>query len=322
MKVTYVVLVIILVGCVQFVRAQSGYIGVLPMQYIPSFAGSTGNARLVTLAGYRNVPSKYYPTNPDNVREKTTITSFSFDHFIPKIASGIGLTFNYLNFNRPQFSVDTIGSMNRLSRVRDSDTLQKYQNAFQTSLVLSPKISLKGKYTIAPALQITHTYLNRSANLYHESYRFQDSNNTKDSKLAITGSVLFNAKKYYIGLAVHSPGYYFSEFDNYRWGEYLQANPFWFTLIQAGYTYQRKEDSKFSFTPQIVLYSSFARNTIIRFMQLTVKLRYKNIIGGVGNGIFVGYQNERISVVLGQRFGVRSHTEISFRFCFKNNKKI
>jgi hypothetical protein len=89
--------------------AQSRWIGNLPMQYNPSFAGSTGGHRISSMGS-----SQYYKQheNDSNFFKRNDWESgLSYDVFISRIASGLGfiLSYNTMDHKSYHFSTDSSG---------------------------------------------------------------------------------------------------------------------------------------------------------------------------------------------------------------------
>jgi hypothetical protein len=146
-------------------------IGVLPMEYNPSFAGSVGNSRIVS-----NL--YYYKSSFWNNTNVLTAGRFdlSYDNYYPAIRSGVGVIFNESYH----------------SQIINDSTLFKIWSS-SIDLILAPKISIKGKYTISPSFGIK----------YMSHYGWSDRpQNTFFDGFAIKSGILFNTSHYYIGYAI------------------------------------------------------------------------------------------------------------------------
>lgn len=250
-------------------------LGTLPMRYISSFAGETGAARLNLYGHYtwRDIP---------NIRrENMYYAAMSYDQFIPALRTGIGFSAQRLNW-----------------QLDDLQTQPNYPagievNAYYLSLDIAPKFSIKGKYTLSPSINLNYIASNSEADYFGGIEGF-------GSRFGI----MWNTPKYYIG-------YSFNGINNYHWHFNYPVDmdgkvPYHFmSYLQAGYTFQKSKDSKFSFTPQLVLlvthpYSSFFNNALDRYVQaFNFNFRYKTFIWGVNNaGIHLGFQNERFRLML------------------------
>jgi hypothetical protein len=154
------------------------------------------------------------------------------------------------------------------------------QNSF-AKISLSPKFSFKGKYTFAPFLDLSLGGLNASGG----------------------AGVLINSLNGYIGLT-------FSSMLN----AVRHSNTVYFPFIQAGYTFRRTPESKFSFTPQMALgytETSIQRNYFHKDLNLT--FRYKKLIWGANlysGGFMIGFQNSNFKIQLNQSLVRRYYTDI------------
>lgn len=118
--------------------------------------------------------------------------------------------------------------------------------------------------------------------------------------------------------------------------------------LQAGYTFQRSTESKFSFTPQIMVraigdrYNHYTNSdyffeefeyTFDRpyslLLRYNLNFRYSKFIGGLNNaGVHVGFQNDRLRVMVTNRGllnffqpGSSYNGNLSFRYVFKEKTK-
>ena len=251
----------------------------LPMHYIPSFAGNIGSLRLANETQSFNEKGYY--------KELTTFVSV--DGFIPKLSSGLGAYIGY-NDQRNKYS-----SVKQQSKMVD------------LGLVFAPKISIKGKYTLSPAISV-------NANIYEyysEAYSYpitSDWNLPYDTLINVPAgytskyqmteklSLLFNSKKMYIGAAFNTQ---------------LENLTSWNILVQAGATFQRTDESKFSFSPSVIWQSLYSRSVLEyylnnkltrnehRFVPSNVNLnfRYQKVLFGVGYyGFMAGFQHKNFRI--------------------------
>jgi hypothetical protein len=263
--------------------------GVLPMQYNPSFAGTVGNSRIVSNISY------HYQN--DSYSRKGYGLNLSYDNYLPKIRSGIGITANA--------NGSTYGD----------DYYKTDQQSASISFIAAPKISLKGKYTISPSLQVSyidlHTKYNSSHSYYEDKYL---------TGLVGTAGILFNATHYYIGYSIRI-------FNSY--GLRYRYNDKIYSFLQFGYTFQKSADSKFSFTPQIVLPITGDSKYYLFWPAYTLGFRYDNyLLGVVSNytlfiptGIQLGWQNKRLRLIASIDFSPGYQANISMRYIFNHDKK-
>ena len=290
------------------------------MQYNPSFAGEAGAGRLSSVATHNNLLSGRSDRRSWGPYQNTFGIYTSYDQFIPALGTGIGITTGYEGIRNNYQNVD---------------------NGF-ISLAVAPKISIKGKYTLSPSLNISYgmaelDYVNTS------SYNLPDDKLIESVRM--TGSkagLLFNANKYYIGYSVSLVNHY--NYKNEKGDKISYRNTEGFkSWLQMGYTFQRSSESKFSFTPQLVFSISekrYSGDNVIQLHAINLNFRYKQFIAGFNNtGIQLGFQNERLRLMFSSGFGILSPWEgayafrtrpyydrplngnLSFRYIFKNTDK-
>jgi len=178
-RVALFFLVLIAIPLYQKTVAQDLPIGILPMEYNPSFAGSVGNSRIVSNITY---------VEPYNDSQFSTSGiydfDFSFDNYFPFLRSGIGI-------------------VSKIGRYNATNSLGIDLNIWTTSneLSVAPKISIKGKYTLSPSMSLKY---NRLFSYHTESWHKSSGNFY--SKFGL----LLNSSHYYIGYAAEyhygSPG--------------------------------------------------------------------------------------------------------------------
>ena len=272
---------------VQPAFSQISPIGALPMQYNPSFAGTVGNSRVATNISY-HFQNKYYS-------RKGYGLNLSYDNYFPKIRSGIGIT------------AHANGSTN------DDDYYITDQQSAGISFIIAPKISLKGKYTISPSLQVSYQNFFQNYNSWYQYY--EDGHSTG---LVGTAGILFNASHYYIGYSIrifNSCGL------RYRYNDKIHS------FLQFGYTFQKSENAKFSFTPQIALPITDESDYLLFWPAYNLSFRYqKYIIGLIGydyvpTGIQLGWQNNGWRLLLSNEFGGTYRANLSMRYIFNMDKK-
>ena len=144
-------------------------IGIMPMEYNPSLAGSVGNSRLVSSFTYIEPQSGSWGS-----RSSIYELDLSYDNYFPAIRSGIGI-------------VTKVGRYNATSYI--GTDLKIWTTS--TEIAIAPKISIKGKYTLSPSVSIMYNKLFS----YHTEtwHRFSDQFYSKFG-------LLYNASHYYIGL--------------------------------------------------------------------------------------------------------------------------
>ncbi|HEX8548069.1 MAG TPA: hypothetical protein VF691_14000 [Cytophagaceae bacterium] len=297
-------------------NAQSSLVGTLPMQFNPAFAGAVGSPRIGTSAYLVSTNFEGFGSRVYKYRRKNL--SLSFDKFVPKIGSGIGIQGSYTNSFRNDSDLPTTDNTDNIN----------------LGLSFAPKFSFKGKYTLSPAVEINGNIKN--TNYQHLSHKSEPVN-TSFSPGARLG-LSFNASKFYIGASYHFDG----NFRNYRgigWfgerrGYTATSGPHGY--LQLGYNFQKREDSKFGFSPQLVLgrskehfkSSNQEYSAISNYMLINLNFRYKQFVWGTswagyyGVQLMAGWQkkNFRIAYLHAGQFNLTSFVgEVSFRYIF--NKK-
>ncbi len=307
------------VFCTTEIYSQSSLIGTLPMQFNPAFAGGAGCPRIgtsshVVIYNYKSPFSNFgtYKYNRQNF-------AFSYDNFIPKINSGIGIQGGYsrLAYNGWQ-----------------TNNLDLTQDIF-LGLSIAPKFSFKGKYTLSPAVEIKANFKNTNYEHFSQKWEPVKSSINPEFRLGLA----FNARKFYTGLSYHINGSLGNERGGRIYGvngnRFTSTSPIW--LVQLGYNFQKREDSKFSFSPQIVFarynyqVEDIYKNAITTRSDLYLNLifRFKKVIWGTTYGgyegikLIVGWQNKNIKIAYLHGGGLTANYngEVSLRYIF-NCKKI
>lgn len=273
-------------------------IGAMPMEYNPSFAGSVGNSRIASNVSYYN--SNFM--DGYNVLYSGRI-DLSYDNYFPSIRSGVGVAINQ------DYHVQNIDD-SPISKIWSTDI----------DLILAPKISLKGKYTISPS--IGFKYMSRYG--WHDHYQDMVS---KDG-FAMQSGLLFNTSHYYIGYAIE-----------YTFNDYYHYNSFGFSglisAVQFGYTFQKSVNSDFSFTPQLALPILFSSGIGVYWPSYILSFRYKNLIVAATSqfeysyptGFQIGWQNKGWRILFSNDFSERNDfvksydANLSLRYIFNRDKK-
>jgi hypothetical protein len=259
-------------------------LGTLPMLFNGGFAGEGENARVTTGIGGRN--------GAGWSREKMFNYFGSYDQFLPKLRTGIGVTLIRSHYNY-YISSDTASYDHR-------------KNAAIISL--SPKFSFKGKYTLAPFADFAYST--------HEDSQLGDFLNRR---IGIRTGFLFNARKFYAGVT------YNTYTKHYTMNSYfLESYERYPLILQVGYTFQRLPESNFSFTPQ---FAFFIRPNPSLYedrldFDFNLMFRYKKFIGSFNNnGLGLGMQTNKFRVLLSQNYmffkNTTWHGTLSMRYIFK-----
>ncbi|MCR6641282.1 MAG: type IX secretion system membrane protein PorP/SprF [Sporocytophaga sp.] len=230
---------------------------------IPLFAGNAGGHRLVTFAGYTSTKEgegrmKGNYVNSFN-KESMPVLGFSYDNFISKLATGIGFFTSWNNSDE----------RTRIANLNSS--------ALKTGVVISPKVSLKGKYTIAPSIGLTYKHWRFAlSDIY--SYPI----NGKYDALNLSAGLLFNSERFYLGYS-----YYFVPFkgkDVYTFYEdKKQTHVFakMYGIVQTGFKYQRNKESKTSYSLQAAIRVDKYFEGADLFNNINFTVKHKSILFGV-----------------------------------------
>lgn len=263
------------------------------MQYNGSFAGEAGASRISSSA-------YYYKFNNNTFRTGNQAGIYtSYDQFFKSIGTGIGVTAGYQGSNEDwPFSGGQI---------------------FFSSLAVAPKISIKGKYTLSPSVDISRLAGNFYSNELNISRtELQTSINSK-------AGLLFNTPKYYIGYSVYLFDKEKMVYDN------SFRNPRRFrSYLQLGYSFRKTSESKFSFTPQIAIRlqeKTHPDDDVMDHTAINLTFRYSQYIAGINNtGFHLGIQKENLRIMFSSMIGLSTSREpysgnLSFRYIFKNADK-
>lgn len=235
----------------QFLYSQI-WLGSLPMHYNPSFAGSSDEIRISTYNAYQRVNAEQ-----DNSEGIRGLQAISGDLFISKISTGIGLNFSYYSPSQMRFFVPTISHL------------------FNAELVVAPKISIKGKFTISPSLSLSYY-----KNTYNYSNSWLADGNRPDSKIDYRFGILLNNKRFFAGVAMEL-GPRVSKVDDFKATSQILSSSY--TILHAGYAFKLDKDDNLSLTPQAVLqipsYDFYLINLI---PTANIIMRYKKWLTGIG----------------------------------------
>lgn len=214
-------------------------------------------------------------------------THTSFDHFVPAIASGIGISTSYYGNNSDYFE----------------------GGGYDISLAIAPKISIKGKYTLSPSVDISHGSLHSTYTIGYNTYeRIEDF---KQEFIRSRLGLLFNTNRYYVGVSFFA----FNKNDHAIYPGGIRStynlNPYkHLGAFQFGYTFQKSPESKFSFTPQLSIHlydENFTTDEglILPVPYFNFNFRYTKYIMGVSNaGFHVGLQTEKLRLMVSNNFNL------------------
>lgn len=280
--------------------SQSIPVGLMPMQYNGSFAGSAGNSRISSafmLESYQVASGGY-----EIFRLQSQA---SYDRFYPKLRSGVGITISNTTYNF-------------------DNNFRGWAEEFVLSSInidFAPKFPIKGKYTISPSVSLRYfgnfiEYVGDSVDLNPPL-----ENGYNDGLTSRLG-VLFNSDRYYIGFSFPL---FRATFQYINWSEFR-------TFIQLGYTFQESETSKFSFTPQLLFDLSSKSNEYDKILNRTLYnlgFRYGQWLGSVIGedelmpiGFQLGWQNNGWRILSINQFDDGTYSPgLSLRYIFNQNKQ-
>ena len=313
-------------------------LGAMPMQLNPSFAGEAGAGRLSSVATHSNL-----------FTTKTALSPFSFnsfgfynsyDRFFSVLRSGIGIAYGYEGLRMSQTLEPVSPDTSSTTGNANPHNYDKSIDNYYISLSVAPKISIKGKYTLSPSIDISQSFalLDWVDPLYSPSIETVKKMRNTSSRFGL----LFSGKNFYIGFSLLRLNRYRyitadSTFRIPRVGDnfahhFLQGKRHY---LQLGYTFQRSSESKFSFTPQLafIFYERInLRSLFFGYPVMNLTFRYEQYLAGINNsGFHLGFQDERLRVMLSSGLGLRTgwgpypagniNGNLSFRYIFKNGDK-
>ena len=309
----YRILVITLLtgGALYFPKCLAQPLGVIPTQYNGSFAGGVNDPRI-------NTDFEYHRQNPINHYSATT----SYDQMIPAIRSGIALSASYYSSN---YKTSTLSSK--------SDGYNIYF-AVAPKFSLQEKGSLKGKFTISPSIDIRY-YSSGSTLSWQPNENWPDSvSQTNVEGFSSRLGILMNTRNYYVGYSARLLNF---NTQSKNIGEGYNSG--FYSTLQAGYSYQKKPDSKFSITPEIAITlntnpdfpGKFKDKTDFFIADYNLRFRYDKLLWGIARGmrgvaegtkvpsLQLGYQQDSWRVLTTHGFEDGYSGNLSFRNIFKKS---
>lgn len=302
-------------------------LGVLPMEFNPSFAGGAGAARLNSAFGYSASKSNFGSGQGYDLFA-------SYDQFVPSLRSGLALTVSRVSSSSVSYNPRAKGSFFKPSKEVVGEF---FSEDYLISMAVAPKFSIKGKYTLSPSVDFSlqHGSFNSQAAPGHSLYVPESGSYMHlSSKLGL----LFNTHKYYIGYSASIFGK-----TNLSWEETPNTyNPllrqgihpgYTWQTIQAGYTFQKNPESEFSFTPQLAFSLALGDEGTNLNLKFNLTARYKRYLAGLDGsmpfvGAHVGYQTDKWRLMLNQHItnideenAIPFSGNISFRYLFNKTDK-
>ncbi len=268
-------------------------IGILPLQDNSSFAGAAKHSRVFVQAGHHFIK---YDKDERNYKLYT-----SYDKYIRAIGSGIGLSVNR-------------GLKKRLGDNYNSGKT-KSENTF--SGMIAPKLSLKGKYTISPSLNINYTY---------GKIRRANTNNYYQGSEGFLG-LSFNSPKSYIALSAKL----------FRNNHFEIHEKFYYDFaIQLGHAFILNGNEKLAILPQLaILLKSYTYGGDYMgcgvagdFINYSLGFRYDKLHLAIFNeqrsqkiptGFQIGWQTKGFKILLSNTFNVNYSAWLTLRYLFNQN---
>jgi hypothetical protein len=291
--------------CFATAEAQLLPVGFLPTYHNGGFAGEAGAPRISTFSYYNHGDFGGFANRYSWTRKGSLVTA---DHFFKKMRSGIALT---------------------AGQEKDTEsTTDSYKNSM-ISLAFSPKFSSRGKYTLAPFVDVSVV---RTKYIAFEEVHYYGSPFPPGSyhwnELGVRTGFLVNSDKAYAGISAEIFDYNSSPFENTHY-RFLSEIKY---LLQTGYTFQRKPESRFSFTPQLLLgYERYRIETIGEWhrqiiIDLNLVFRYGKFIAGLNRaGFMAGYQNSKVKIqlsgILNRRFNAYTGS-VGLRYVLRKDQNV
>lgn len=282
-KIIRIVLLIFLSYSSLDVLGQELWINAMPMHYHPSFAGNIEQWRVATSNSLN-----FSPNRLDNEN------FFSIDKFLGKLHSGVGIELRYSNGKINYYHYPFEGFK---------------WHSLEGRLILAPKFSFNGKYTLSPSIQASwYNYV------HYVKLDYNDVNSTipetvkySQDKFFLKFGLLFNSRKFFIGLTYTLPHIPNPDYDLSTVPRYKYQN----LDFISGYTFRKSEDAKFSFTPSVFIGERTRKQDEYLFsvpriyaMNLTFNFKYKNAIAGIDlkRNLMLGYEGKKLRIMLIQKY--------------------
>ena len=265
---------------------QYPWISSLPTYYHPSFAGSSGKPR-IAFNNTLTFQEKNIIYSAKNYNNRCII---SYDNFLTKLHSGIGVSLRYSNDGYIHKYVKFI------------------TNSGEINATIAPKFSFNGRFTLSPSFQVYKSFEFVKADLNYplsgdSTISSLDTNITRHNSGLKIG-MMVNTKKLFVGIGFFMNQY--TPFYNQNGLIGKGGNLF----ILTGYTFKFREASKFSFTP-VIMYgfnrTIFVMNEDydINYDNIYLELKYSKFFAGVSlrREIMLGYKTEKFQFMFTGRYG-------------------
>jgi hypothetical protein len=173
------------------------------------------------------------------------------------------------------------------------------------SVAVAPKISLNGKYTLSPSLNLEYTAVQAPTSTVTINDTSLVRHGYTSKHWQSRAGLLFNTNKFYVGYSVDIMNDW--DFNSDNGLQRSRRLDGFNSYLQLGYTFQRSPESDFSITPQVAFYmghensgwnKTFDKLGIYLFQGYNVTFRYKQFIWGVNNmGVHGGWQSRRLKLM-------------------------
>lgn len=259
------------------------------MLYNPSFAGSAGQGRIISMNGMLGMNG-------------STTHYLSYDQFVPEIYGGVGLYVNRSNLT----------------------SIWKANQNTGIGLIYSPKFTYnENSITIAPSVSFEGGYQYFNYNLSNVDDNDDDTSRIERGFFALINSgVLINNRKSFIGIS-------WSDVSRTRISLMKNGKTRFNGGLQLGRTFSSSQNNLRSFTPVLAVnvykrtYSGVRYNWIANFNFKRDKFLWGvNVRSGFSLGGMIGYQSKALklgfAVSAGERaYNYSNYYELAFTTNFK-----
>lgn len=281
-RATFLFFAILIMSFSQNAFCQYLPIGILPMEYNPSFAGSVGNSRIVSNFIYKEPYDGYY-SSVSGLYE----FDLSYDNYFPALRSGIGIVTKVGTYDVDRYSGIDLKIW-----------------ATSTELAIAPKISIKGKYTLSPSFSLKYNrFFSYHTDTWHRS----------SGQFYSKFGLLFNASHYYIGYAAEY---------HYGSSGLTTALQFGYTFqksIDSRFSFTPQFALPILISPGIYVYwPSYNLSFRYRSFILGAISQYEY---AYPTGFQVGWQNKSWRILLSNNLKGRHIANLTLRYIFNQDKE-
>lgn len=300
------------------ISSSTTYSQVLPVSLIPtenngSFAGMSDQSRLIINNSH----------NSANISRPSFFASY--DSFLKLLSTGVGISIHNYDYSTNYVSFDNLIDESDPDQTDNffNNTINYQHNYRETvaSLSVAPKLSLKGKYTISPSLKFT--YGQGNVRLIRDDVQVYNRNL---ENVNVVAGIAVNTYRSYIGYSIMVYGQDKIDFSK----RYISNNPpiigKYYSVLEGGHTFFRKNESRFTFTPQLAvfIYNFEGDETVsIRKIKANARFKYSNILYGHSAGLIngssyvaahIGWQNDNFRIILNLSSESNNFLDVNLRF--------